>query len=227
MGKILIIKNTDFSQVAIEKVNPQHGVTISVNVVPIGSGTVSGAGEYITGETVTLVATASTGYKFSQWNDGTTSSTKTFIAQNNVTYTATFEETDEINVLPHLYAYTQNVYFAQQSAQQVIANHTNKTWAIAAKASDLGLDDSINNVYEIEGTFTADYSGKVTIGTYISDGLTTDEIITVNFSSNEAKYFHGTVTKRNTTTALLFFGNAKGDLEGNVTINSFTVKLVS
>jgi hypothetical protein len=80
MGKILIIKNTDFSQVAIEKVNPQHGVTISVNVVPVGSGTASGAGEYITGETVTLVATASTGYKFSQWNDGTTSSTKTFIA---------------------------------------------------------------------------------------------------------------------------------------------------
>jgi hypothetical protein len=80
MGKILIIKNTDFSQVAIEKVNPQHGVTISVNVVPVGSGTASGAGEYITGETVTLVATASTGYKFSQWNAGTTSSTKTFIA---------------------------------------------------------------------------------------------------------------------------------------------------
>jgi hypothetical protein len=131
-----------------------------------------------------------------------------------------------------LYAYTQNIYFPQQSAQQVIANHTNQTWAIAAKASDLGLDNTIGNQYEISGTFTADYSGDVTIGTFVGGSdIVGKELIAVNFSANEEIHFNGIVEKTEYTSsakALLYFGRpGSTQTEGNVTINSFTVKLVS
>lgn len=58
----------------------QQGVKVAVNVTPNGGGTVTGAGEYVSGDTCTLVATPSTGYGFSRYeiNGSTVSSNATY-----------------------------------------------------------------------------------------------------------------------------------------------------
>lgn len=69
--------------------------TISTNVSPSNSGTVSGGGTYTDGDSVTLTATPATGYKFSKWqkdgvDDGETSATRTITVSGDATYTAVF-----------------------------------------------------------------------------------------------------------------------------------------
>lgn len=58
----------------------QQGFKVVVNVTPNGGGTVTGAGEYVSGDTCTLVATPSTGYGFSRYeiNGSTVSSNSTY-----------------------------------------------------------------------------------------------------------------------------------------------------
>ena len=67
---------------------------VSVVVSPTGSGTVSGAGEYITGATCTLTATPNAGYQFDHWEVGGstvgTSTTYSFTVSQSVTVTAVF-----------------------------------------------------------------------------------------------------------------------------------------
>ena len=61
----------------------QQGVKVAVNVTPNGSGTVTGAGEYVSGDTCTLRATPATGYGFSRYEiEGSTVS-------SNATYSFT------------------------------------------------------------------------------------------------------------------------------------------
>jgi uncharacterized repeat protein (TIGR02543 family) len=68
--------------------------TISTSVDPSGGGTVSGAGSYTHGQSVTLTATPATNYNFSEWKkNGTqvsTSASYTFTANSSGTYTAVF-----------------------------------------------------------------------------------------------------------------------------------------
>lgn len=68
--------------------------TITATIDPAGSGTVTGAGQYQEGQTVTLVATVADGYKFTGWQEnGQTVSTDTeysFTATGNRTLTAVF-----------------------------------------------------------------------------------------------------------------------------------------
>ena len=54
-------------------------------------GTTTGTGQYLSGSTATISASANTGYHFTQWNDGNTSATRSFTVTSNVTYTAYFE----------------------------------------------------------------------------------------------------------------------------------------
>ena len=54
-------------------------------------GTTSGTGLYLEGSTATISASANTGYHFTQWSDGNTSSTRSFTVTENVVYTAYFE----------------------------------------------------------------------------------------------------------------------------------------
>lgn len=101
MGKILIIKGADFSKNAIESVTPSM-VIIKTSVTPDGGGTVSGAGSYISGTSVTLTATANSGYVFSKWADGVKTASRTITATIGLpTFIAEFtQETPSIPETP-------------------------------------------------------------------------------------------------------------------------------
>jgi len=64
--------------------------TITTNVDPVGAGTVSGGGTYEEGTTVTLTATANSGYTFDHWNDGSTQNPRTITVTSSMSFTAYF-----------------------------------------------------------------------------------------------------------------------------------------
>ena len=64
--------------------------TFTVTVDTSGNGTVTGAGTYKEGETVTLTALPAEGWRFVKWSDGTTSSTYTLTISGDKTLTAEF-----------------------------------------------------------------------------------------------------------------------------------------
>lgn len=64
--------------------------TFTVTVGTSGNGTVTGAGTYKEGETVTLTALPAEGWRFVKWSDGTTSSTYTLTICGDKTLTAEF-----------------------------------------------------------------------------------------------------------------------------------------
>ena len=68
----------------------QVSVTTTANDSSMGS--VTGAGTYNKGESVTLIAMANDGYRFVKWNDGVTDNPRTVSADEDVTYSAVFEE---------------------------------------------------------------------------------------------------------------------------------------
>ncbi|MBR6550562.1 MAG: hypothetical protein IKT71_05100 [Paludibacteraceae bacterium] len=68
--------------------------TIEVAVNDPAMGTTTGAGEYLEGETVTVTATANTGYRFVNWTYGSETSTNNpleLVVEGNITVTANFE----------------------------------------------------------------------------------------------------------------------------------------
>lgn len=68
-----------------------HQLTLEVS--PADAGTVTGGGVYTHGQAATLVATAKSGYKFSQWSDGDTSASRTLVITEDRTLTAVFTST--------------------------------------------------------------------------------------------------------------------------------------
>ena len=64
--------------------------TITANASPAAGGTVTGGGSYPYGASVTLTATANSGYSFMQWSDGVTANPRTVTVTGNATYTALF-----------------------------------------------------------------------------------------------------------------------------------------
>lgn len=76
---------------------PQQGgnteVKYIITVVSANTamGTASGSGEYETGATVTLSASANAGYAFDKWSDGSTANPRQITVNGNGTYTATFK----------------------------------------------------------------------------------------------------------------------------------------
>lgn len=65
--------------------------TIETLVTPEGTGTVTGAGTYPYGDTITLVATPILGYAFISWSDGNVENPRTLIVNENLTLTAQFD----------------------------------------------------------------------------------------------------------------------------------------
>ena len=67
--------------------------TLTVNSSNSSYGTVTGGGSYTLDEDAVIRATANTGYRFKQWNDGNTQNPRTISVKENATYTAEFEVT--------------------------------------------------------------------------------------------------------------------------------------
>ena len=67
----------------------QYTVTVNYDAT---RGTVTGAGTYLAGTSVTLVATSNPGYRFAGWSNGEADSNYTFTVTENVTLTANFAE---------------------------------------------------------------------------------------------------------------------------------------
>ncbi len=82
-------------------------------------GTVTGSGNYVTGEEVTITATPNEGYYFDQWNDGDTNATRIVVVTENATYTANFAENGH-----------ENVYYA------VAVHSNNDSWGSVSGGGD-------------------------------------------------------------------------------------------
>ena len=87
--------------------------TITTDVSPVGSGTVTGGGTYGYGATVNLVASPSTlAYEFVGWSDGNTDNPRTITVTQDATYTAVFVEiTLPSNFIPVNILGAKNCYF--------------------------------------------------------------------------------------------------------------------
>ena len=72
----------------------QYKLTVTAGT----GGTVSGGGTYNYNTSVTLKATANSGYHFVKWSDGNTSATRTVTVTKDATYTATFEQDPYLNL---------------------------------------------------------------------------------------------------------------------------------
>lgn len=64
--------------------------TITASSNPAGAGAISGAGDYYTNDQATLTAIPADGYKFTEWDDGTTDNPKIITVTSNATYIANF-----------------------------------------------------------------------------------------------------------------------------------------
>ncbi len=71
--------------------------TIAVYSHDNSRGTVSGGGTYNEGSQVTITATAKSGYKFKEWNDGNTDNPRVITVTKDASYTAYFEEEKNLN----------------------------------------------------------------------------------------------------------------------------------
>jgi hypothetical protein len=71
--------------------SPISYYTISTETNSATMGVVTGGGSYALGTTVTLTASANSGYHFSHWQDNNTNNPRTITVTGNATYTAYFE----------------------------------------------------------------------------------------------------------------------------------------
>ena len=78
--------------------------TITASAANNAMGYVTGGGTYYAGETVTLKATAKTGYYFTSWSDSNAENPRTFTATEDLTLQANFAK-----AYPRVYAYDLNV----------------------------------------------------------------------------------------------------------------------
>lgn len=94
--------------------------SISATVDPSGAGTVTGAGQYKQGETVSLTATANDGYAFTDWKEGGTTVHNgpdyTFTAEKNRDLVAAFEQ-KKTSRLPA--GYTELEYIQSSGTQYI------------------------------------------------------------------------------------------------------------
>lgn len=71
---------------------PDDLFTLILNVNDPTMGVVGGAGTYLAGTTVNIVATPFSGYEFVNWSDGNTEASRSIVVNDNITLTAFFAE---------------------------------------------------------------------------------------------------------------------------------------
>jgi len=87
-----VIWDVDKQYTAYFEVKPVTKYTLTLNVSPAGSGTVSGAGQYDAGTEAKISATPNSGYAFDRWSDGDTNTSRYITMNSSKTLTANFEQ---------------------------------------------------------------------------------------------------------------------------------------
>ena len=86
--RTITMPSTDITYTA----NFSENATISLSRNSYSYGSVSGAGTYVVGRTITITASPASGYRFVRWNDNDTHTTRTVtVPAEGATYTAYFE----------------------------------------------------------------------------------------------------------------------------------------
>ena len=100
--------------------------TISVSANPSNGGTVSGGGSYNYGQSCTVVASANSGYEFTNWTEGgsvvSSNASYSFTVSGNRTLVANFETSVPIGAINGLFTINANgdqVYFSQGNLQYI------------------------------------------------------------------------------------------------------------
>ena len=99
----------------------QYKLTVTAGT----GGTVSGGGTYNYNASVTLKATANSGYHFVKWSDGNTSATRTVTVTKDATYTATFEQD------PYLNLDKTSLEFNASGGTQTVNVTSNVSWTVS------------------------------------------------------------------------------------------------
>ena len=99
----------------------QYKLTVTAGT----GGTVSGGGTYNYNASVTLKATANSGYHFVKWSDGNTSATRTVTVTKDATYTATFEQD------PYLNLDKTSLEFEASGGTQTVKVTSNVNWTVS------------------------------------------------------------------------------------------------
>lgn len=99
----------------------QYKLTVTAGT----GGTVSGGGTYNYNASVTLKATANSGYHFVKWSDGNTSATRTVTVTKDATYTATFKQD------PYLNLDKTSLEFDASGGTQTVNVTSNVSWTVS------------------------------------------------------------------------------------------------
>ena len=95
--KTVTVPTTATTYTAYFEPIPQVSVYVSRNSSSYG--TVTGAGTYYVGSSITISATANAGYRFVRWNDNNTNATRTIsVPSSSTIYTAYFEANPSVNI---------------------------------------------------------------------------------------------------------------------------------
>ena len=145
--------------------------TLTVNASPSNGGTVTGGGTFTVGSSRTITATPNTGWRFTQWNDGNTSASRTVtVPAGGATYTATFA------------AYTYTVTFDPQSGT---VSPASKTVTFNAAYGELPTPTRAEHAFA--GWFTATAGGtQVTAGTIVA--ITANQTLYARWTATTTAY---------------------------------------
>lgn len=238
---------TRFDSITFNLQGQAQEYTITTNVTPAGAGAVTGGGTYPEGTSVTLTATANSGYTFNQWQDGSTANPRTITVTQNATYTAIFAETPEPPAGDTVYI-TYN-----GSSVNVVNPFSNSGVEVSTSSANVTVNSTMANVpYVVAGSSTNGsltlYSASSFYLALSSLNLTSGSTAAINLASNVsvtlalrgtsaiadhannelngALYSAGSLTISGGT--LNVTGNAKHGIavEGTMTMNSGTINIL-
>ena len=178
-------------------------VTVTANAT---NGTVTGAGVYEEGNSVTLTATADAGYQFKNWTVGgaevSTANPYTFTADADVEVVANFEELPKATIY-----FVNNGGWSKIQAYAWGDNGTNASWA--------GVDITANKLAEKIGEYDV-YSYTVIQGSYKNVIFNDGSAQTKDYVWTDGNYYWH-------NEAVNFAGGTKADAESKLGTKTYTV----
>jgi uncharacterized repeat protein (TIGR02543 family) len=144
--------------------------SIATNANPVAGGTVSGGGNYVTGDSATVVATANPFYTFSKWQEGgatvSTSPTYTFTVTANRTLVAKFNEAFVITALasPSVGGTTEMDSLTYKSGENAKAKAFPETGYSFYNWTENGVVVSTSDVYDFNVT-----GNRTIVANFVSD----------------------------------------------------------